>query len=97
MDPSAAELRGMTTVQAICAWAGMSEAMQTAYYEHLGLQGAGPPRMLAAVAEEDVMEARTAVRIGTEALKPGLCAMVVEAWRVARIVTKQVKSQEEVK
>ena len=96
MDPSSAELRGMTTVQTICTWAGMSEATQAAFYDYLGVRGDGPPRMLAAIAEEDVKEARTAMRVGGEALKPASRTMVVEAWRVARVATKQLKSQEEV-
>ena len=40
--------------------------------------------------------AKTAIRLRNEALKPGLKAMVGESWRISRIITKQVKSQEEI-
>ena len=96
MDPTGPELAALTTIHAVCEWVGMDGALEAAFCEHLGLRPAGPPRLLAAVAEEDAMGAKTELRVGGEALKPGLRAMVGESWRIARVATKRIKSQEEV-
>ena len=59
----------------------------------MGVAEGGPPRHLATIDEADINAAETAIKIGGEALKPGLKAMAGEAWRVAKLAAKMTKTQ----
>ena len=96
MEPSAGELSGLTAVAAVCNWVRMGEDLQKALCEYMGIAGDGPPRHLATIAESDVAEAKSSIKIGAATLKPGLKAMVGEAWRIAKLAAKMTKTQEDI-
>ena len=95
MDPTPMELGAMTNIGQVCEWTGMDAAVIALFCNHLGLQSNGPVRRLAAVMEEDIVEAKGTIKRGDEALRPGVKAMLGEAWRIARIVAKVTKSSAE--
>ena len=94
MEPSAGELGGLTTVAAVCNWVKMDEELQKALFEHMGIAGDGPPRHLATIEESDVTDAKNTIKLRAAALKPGLKAMVGEAWRIAKLAARMTKTQE---
>ena len=76
MEPTAAELNGLTTIAAVCKWVQMGDDLQAALCEHMGIDASGPPRHLATIDEADVTEAKGSIKLGAATLKPGLKAMV---------------------
>ena len=79
MEPTPQEFEGLTTVAAVCQWVKMPGDLQKALCEHVGVAEDGPVRHLATIAESDVNESKTVIKLGAAALKPGLKAMVGEA------------------
>ena len=84
MDPTPAELQAMRTIEAVVAFVPMDAALAATFYAELGLEPAAPLRSLAAIEKEDLVEARSKMKLGDVALNAAAKGKVVTAWPVSR-------------
>ena len=69
-DPSRLELDAMRIVGDAMDWVPIPDPLRTVVLTGFGLADAEPIRALAAIAEQDVLDARTSMRLGEAPLNP---------------------------
>eukprot|EP00972_Heterocapsa_arctica_P109679 16147436-Heterocapsa_arctica.AAC.1 len=87
MDPSATELEGLISLDAVFAWAALSPELAAAVKVAFGATGAESPRLFAILPELEYPEFVDAIRLGEAPapLLPIQRAGVRLVWRVCRI------------
>ena len=63
MEPSGAELKEMTKVSDIVAFVPMAAPLAATFYKELDIDPGAPLRSLAAIKKEDLLEARTNMKV----------------------------------
>mgnify|MGYP000447372946 CR=1 FL=1 len=94
MEPTPAELKGMHTIEPVVAFVPMDAALAATFYAELGLEPGAPLRSLAAIDKDDLLEARSNMKLGGVALNAAAKGKVVTAWRVSRVALGVEKSTE---
>ena len=92
-EPSRLELDAMRIVGDAMDWVPINPPLRPVVLTGLGLADAEPIRALAGISEQDLMDARAAMRVGEAPLNPAAKGKVVMVWRVAQMATKLDKSQ----
>ena len=100
MEPSADELKAMTTIGSIMQWVPLKEPAASAVLEVFGLEEADPPRALAVLSREVVDKAIMDTRVGAQVqlpLTPVQQGKVVVLWETCRLKCGLAPSQEELR
>ena len=100
MEPSADELKAMTTIGAMLRWVPLKEPVASAVLEVFGLEEADPPRALAVLSREVVDKAIMDTRVGAQVqlpLTPVQQGKVVVLWETCRLKCGLAPSQEELR
>ena len=92
-EPSRLELDAMRLVGDAMDWVPIHAPLRPVVLGGLGLENGEPIRALAGIAEQDLMDARSAMQVGGAPLNPAAKGKVVMVWRVARMAAKLEKSQ----
>ena len=95
-EPGADVLRTLTTVGAILDWVQIAGELRAQVLSKLDVEEASPARTLAAIAEQDLLEARATMQVNNGGLTPSAKGKVVHAWQTSRLASGVVKTKAEV-
>ena len=97
MEPTSEELTAFRTVSDVLAWVPLGGQAKDAALEKLGLEEDDPPRILAALNETVIEDAKETTRVTSGGVQVGLTAAqkakVGIAWQTSRLKCKLTKSQ----